>query len=216
MKKATKAKKKPAQPVFLDDSQMKILEGYAIQIKEIRNTVRNMPSLNAGKFKIDILSNDTIKTVMSWSVIKQYDPVYRANMRRNGIDSVSGENYLEEKNSAMDNAARLIKSGPNKGKFKNASWVFHAFHNDNYNSMILKIWDKGNIALVRLYDIRQAKNIQKIRKYLYAEAEKYQKKVEQIGKKATNDRVDLLEKFIAQSENLSTSIVDGVTVTKDW
>jgi hypothetical protein len=184
------------------------------KIIEIRNTVRN--TLNAGKLKIDILSNDTIKTVVAASIIRQYDPNYSPNMRRNGVDAVSGENYLEEKNSAMDNAARLLKSGPNKGKFKNASWVFHAFHNDNYNSMILKIWDKGNIALVRLYDIRQTKNIQKIRKYLYAEAEKYQKKVEKIGKKATNDRVDLLEKFIAQSENLSTSIVDGVTVTKDW
>ena len=205
--------KKSTQPVFLDDFQMKILEDHAKKIIEHRNSSRVAVK---AEISIDLLDTDKIKTVLSAPIIKQYDPNYRVNMRRNGIDAVSGKFNCENKNSSMKNPTRPLKHGPNKGKLKNASWAFHAFHNDNYNCMILSIWDKESLDLVQIYDIRQTKNIQKIKEYLHAEAEIFSKKVKQVGKKATNDRVDLPEQFIAQFSNLSTSVVERVTVIKDW
>jgi len=208
-----KKEKKRTQPVFLDDSQMETLGDFAKEIIKSRNLSRTAVK---SVISIDLLDTDKIKTVVSAGVIKQYDPDYRVNMRRNGIDGASGEDRIEVKNSVIENATRRRMSGPNEGKCRDAGWQFHAFHNEDYDRLILIVWDKESLEVVRIYDIKHIENIEKIKTHLDKETETFNEKVKQMGKKATRDVIVLPEQLVAQSQNLSTSIVEGVTVIKDW
>jgi hypothetical protein len=202
--------RKKIEPKILSEEKTDLIRQAGLKIAEIRNELYKHT-------EIDILSTDNMKSIAVEDIIKNYDGDFRTNWRRNGVDAISGQDQIEIKNCSIEKPDVPKISGPNKGDERTGAWQFHALHNDDhYERFVGVIWDKKTSKVKRIYDIKKAENIQRIKGDLDRKTKDFLAQVENKGKDVTRDVITLDENFVKSFDNLTENVIDGVIVRKDW
>ncbi len=168
------------------DTIIEILNADEGSIWERRNTIQS-------EFNIDILdSGDSLSTIRTSEYIKSYDPSYNPNFHRNGVDAVSDLGDIEQKTTRVD---LLTPTGLPKKQPFNAQWTFHAVANYE-ERYIFVVMDKETWTPVRIYDIANKVNVDKVIARLEEQRQVYLSGIINEGKSAKNDRIGISELFI--------------------
>jgi hypothetical protein len=145
---------------YLNPEVLKELDEYRKRIFADREEIYR-------KHKIDVLDTDTLSSLSVYEIVSQYDDDYNINFARNGEDAKSNDILIEQKCSRVE---RRKKSGT----YPDALYQFHAMGDLIYPRYILVSRDKTTLALVRLYDISQPKNVKLVQDYLMAQRQAWE------------------------------------------
>ena len=168
---------------YFDKQKLEIVIAASKEIVQKRNEVLKQTG-------IDILDTDAISSAFIFEIVSQYDADYNVNFARNGEDAKSKDILIEQKATRV--AGNLTKTGrPRKGAGLDAAFQFHAKGDLDHPRYIFTARDKETLELVRIYDISEDQNRQKVLNHLQAQSAAWSAKGFQ-----KRDVILITEKFI--------------------
>jgi hypothetical protein len=167
------------------------------------------------KYKIDILDTDALSALAIYQIVSQYDSDYNINFSRNNEDAKSKDILIEQKASRVDGP--YTKTGKlRKNAGYDAVFQFHAMGDIEHRRYIFVSRNKEDLSLMRLYDIQETNNVEKVTNHLLNERNLWLERTKGDSKLMKRDIITISEKYIR--ENLSfplTKNIDGCEVFID-
>ena len=129
-----------------------------------------------------------------------------------GVDAVSDLGDIEQKTTRVD---LLTPTGLPKKQPFNAQWTFHAVANYE-ERYIFVVMDKETWTPVRIYDIANKVNVDKVIARLEEQRQVYLSGIINEGKSAKNDRIGISEVFIRDAvDNFVRADYQQCSIYKD-
>jgi hypothetical protein len=113
------------------------------------------------KYGVDLLDTDSLSSIQIYEVVTKYDPDFNINFARNGEDGISKGVLIEQKTSKIEKGSRK------------ANFMFHALGNIFHDRYVFCIRMKKNLELIRLYDISDVENVEKVKNEMIRLKEEY-------------------------------------------
>ena len=133
-------------------------------------------------YGVDLLSTDGLSSLQVYEIVKQYDADFNVNFARNGEDGVSNGVLIESKTTK-------IKKTSSKALF-----MFHAMGDIFHDRYIFVVRNYENLSPIRLFDIAEQENVEKVKAELLRLRENYLSK----GFRKY-DGIHIKEKFILKN-----------------
>lgn len=195
---------------YFTEADLEKMDEYRRQIYAIREQMYR-------EFGVDALDTDTLSSIATYQIVKQYDPDYNVNFARNGEDAKSGEVLIEQKACRVDPNPLTPTGRPRKGYNQDADFQFHAMGDLAHQRYILVARSQTDLGLLRIYDFQSEANCQAAIKELTEKKDKWYAKATKKQKDAKRDVITVDEKFVlANLKFSSTTVIDNCTVHRDW
>jgi len=150
------------------------------------------------KYKIDILDTDALSALAIYQIVSQYDPDYNINFSRNNEDAKSKDILIEQKASRVEGP--YTKTGkPRKNAGYDAVFQFHAMGDIEHQRYIFVARNKEDLSLMRLYDIQEPSNVEKVISHLLNERNLWLERTKGDSKLMKRDIIAIGEKYIRET-----------------
>jgi hypothetical protein len=185
------------------------------EMNDARQEIYKQRELIYQKYKIDLLDTDALSALSIYEIVNQYDSDFNINFARNGEDAKSNGVLIEQKATRVDGP--LTKTGkPRKNAGTDAAFQFHAMGDIDHARYIFVARNKSDLSVVRIYDISESSNVQKVIGHLMAERNAWLAKTQGNQASMKRDIIVLSEQFILDNITFgNTTTVNGCQVFKD-
>jgi hypothetical protein len=185
------------------------------EMNDARQEIYKQRELIYQKYKIDLLDTDALSALSIYEIVNQYDPDFNINFARNGEDAKSNGVLIEQKATRVDGP--LTKTGkPRKNAGVDAAFQFHAMGDIDHARYIFVARNKTDLSVVRIYDIGNPSNVQKVVGHLMAERNAWLAKTQGNQASMKRDIIVLPEQFILKNITFGKPMtVNGCQVFKD-
>jgi hypothetical protein len=185
------------------------------EMNDARQEIYKQRELIYQKYKIDLLDTDALSALSIYEIVNQYDPDFNINFARNGEDAKSNGVLIEQKATRVEGP--LTKTGkPRKNAGIDAAFQFHAMGDIDHARYIFVARNKSDLSVVRIYDISEASNVQKVVGHLMAERNAWLAKTQGNQASMKRDIIVLPEQFILDNITFGKPMtVNGCQVFKD-
>jgi hypothetical protein len=185
------------------------------EMNDARQEIYKQRELIYQKYKIDLLDTDALSALSIYEIVNQYDPDFNINFARNGEDAKSNGVLIEQKATRVDGP--LTKTGkPRKNAGVDAAFQFHAMGDIDHARYIFVARNKTDLSVVRIYDIGDPSNVQKVVGHLMAERNAWLAKTQGNQASMKRDIIVLPEQFILKNITFGKPMtVNGCQVFKD-
>ena len=185
------------------------------EMNDARQEIYKQRELIYQKYKIDLLDTDALSALSIYEIVNQYDPDFNINFARNGEDAKSNGVLIEQKATRVDGP--LTKTGkPRKNAGVDAAFQFHAMGDIDHARYIFVARNKTDLSVVRIYDIGNSSNVQKVVGHLMAERNAWLAKTQGNQASMKRDIIVLPEQFILKNIKFGKPMtVNGCQVFKD-
>jgi hypothetical protein len=185
------------------------------EMNDARQEIYKQRELIYQKYKIDLLDTDALSALSIYEIVNQYDPDFNINFARNGEDAKSNGVLIEQKATRVEGP--LTKTGkPRKNAGVDAAFQFHAMGDIDHARYIFVARNKSDLSVVRIYDISESSNVQKVVGHLMAERNAWLAKTQGNQASMKRDIIVLPEQFILDNITFgNTTTVNGCQVFKD-
>jgi hypothetical protein len=185
------------------------------EMNDARQEIYKQRELIYQKYKIDLLDTDALSALSIYEIVNQYDPDFNINFARNGEDAKSNGVLIEQKATRVDGP--LTKTGkPRKNAGVDAAFQFHAMGDIDHARYIFVARNKTDLSVVRIYDIGNPSNVQKVVGHLMAERNAWLAKTQGNQASMKRDIIVLPEQFILKNIKFGKPMtVNGCQVFKD-
>lgn len=185
------------------------------EMNDARQEIYKQRELIYQKYKIDLLDTDALSALSIYEIVNQYDPDFNINFARNGEDAKSNGVLIEQKATRVEGP--LTKTGkPRKNAGVDAAFQFHAMGDIDHARYIFVARNKTDLSVVRIYDIGNPSNVQKVVGHLMAERNAWLAKTQGNQASMKRDIIVLPEQFILKNIKFGKPMtVNGCQVFKD-
>jgi hypothetical protein len=185
------------------------------EMNDARQEIYKQRELIYQKYKIDLLDTDALSALSIYEIVNQYDPDFNINFARNGEDAKSNGVLIEQKATRVEGP--LTKTGkPRKNAGVDAAFQFHAMGDIDHARYIFVARNKTDLSVVRIYDIGNPSNVQKVVGHLMAERNAWLAKTQGNQASMKRDIIVLPEQFILKNITFGKPMtVNGCQVFKD-
>jgi hypothetical protein len=185
------------------------------EMNDARQEIYKQRELIYQKYKIDLLDTDALSALSIYEIVNQYDPDFNINFARNGEDAKSNGVLIEQKATRVEGP--LTKTGkPRKNAGVDAAFQFHAMGDIDHARYIFVARNKTDLSVVRIYDIGNPSNVQKVVGHLMAERNAWLAKTQGNQASMKRDIIVLPEQFILKNITFEKPMtVNGCQVFKD-
>lgn len=168
------------------------------------------------KYKTDILDTDALSSLSIYEIVCQYDKDYNINFSRNGEDAKSKDILIEQKAARVD--GMYTSTGKlRKNAGRDAAFLFHAMGDIEHQRYLFVARNKVDLQVVRIYDIADMDNRQKILNKLLVERNNWLLRGKENAIKMKHDVIAIPESFLIDSLNLPYSLeINNCKIHKDW
>ena len=185
------------------------------EMNDARQEIYKQRELIYQKYKIDLLDTDALSALSIYEIVNQYDPDFNINFARNGEDAKSNGILIEQKATRVEGP--LTKTGkPRKNAGTDAAFQFHAMGDIDHARYIFVARNKSDLSVVRIYDISESSNVQKVVGHLMVERNAWLAKTQGNQASMKRDIIVLPEQFILKNITFGKPMtVNGCQVFKD-